>query len=72
MSRATAYELHQRGQRTIACYHWRHGSYLQLSESQPEIYSVHGQARGKARPAANGPSYREYFDKPVWMAVRID
>ena len=71
-----AYELHANGHRTIAAWNWRPGSYLKLSD-RLLAYSVYGEARGQYQPSAHDhvpgvPPYQAYFDKPVWVAVRVE
>jgi len=71
-----AYELHANGHRAIAAWNWRPGSYLKLSGSLL-TYSVHGQARGQYQPSARDHvpgvrPYHEYFQRPVWVAVRVE
>jgi hypothetical protein len=72
----TAYALHQRGHRAIACWNWRPGSYLKLSD-RLLTYSVHGRSSGRGAPTARDhicgvPPYQAYFDKPIWVAVRVE
>lgn len=74
---ATVPELHSRGVRAIAAYHWRRGSYLKLSDSLPIRYTVHGAASGQKRPSNRDhvpgvPSYEAYFERAVWVAVRVE
>ena len=72
----SAYDLHANGHRTIAACNWRPGSYLKLSD-RLLTYSVHGRSSGRGAPTARDhiyglPPYQAYFDKAIWVEVRVE